>query len=195
MADPSAFAKLSPRITKMIRADHSHVVLLFHRYEADAPPRRKHSIVEAACLALEIHAQLEEEIFYPALRDVAANEQALSKSLPEHNEMRRLIGELRSMQPADPAYDTRFMALLRDVLHHVADEESILLPAAERLLPDRLNALGAQMTRRRLQLAAPHAGEMAVHSARAMPATTMLAAGGLIAGGYLLGRALQHRRH
>jgi hypothetical protein len=110
--------------------------------------------------------------------------------------MRRLIAQLRGMAPTDPAYDETFMQLVRAVLHHVADEESVLLPAAERLLRERLGDLGAQMTRRRIQLAGPHLGEMAVHSARAMPGRTMLFAGGLLAGGYLLGRSIvNHRRH
>ena len=70
----------------------------------------------------------------------------------------------------------------------------MLLPAAEKLLADRLCELGAQMTKRRMQLAAPHAGEMAAATARAMPGGTMLVAGGLLTGAYLLGRGLSQRR-
>jgi hemerythrin superfamily protein len=195
MTATSVLGKVTPRITKMIRADHTHVTMLFHKYQADASPEQKRSIVEAACLALEIHAQLEEETFYPALREVMSNEM-LDKAKPEHDEMRRLIAQLRGMAPTDPAYDETFMQLVRAVLHHVADEESVLLPGAERLLRERLGDLGVQMTRRRIQLAGPHLGEMAVHSARAMPGRTMLFASGLLAGGYLLGRSIvNHRRH
>jgi hypothetical protein len=80
--------------------------------------------------------------------------------------------------------------LMRDVLHHVADEETTLLPDAERLLGDRLGELGAQMTKRRLELAAPRAGEIAVNTVRGMPASSMLvAAGALIAGTYIVKRA------
>jgi len=188
-------AKLSPSITKMIRADHTHVMATFHRFEAESSPAKKQAIVKAVCLALEIHAQLEEEIFYPALRNVDGNNQVLAKARPEHDEMKRLIAELREMEAGDAGYDDKFLELMRDVIHHVADEESVLLPAAERLLPDRLSELGAQMTKRRLQLAAPHAGEMAAATARAMPTGTMLMAGGLIAGVYLIGRGLESRRH
>jgi hemerythrin superfamily protein len=189
-------AKLSPPITKMIRADHSHVMVTSHQYTADAPDSKKKAIVKSICLALEIHAQLEEEIFYPALREVDADGEVLGKSASEHDEMRRLIEQLRGMEPGDAAYDTTFAELMRDVIHHVADEETVLLPAAERLLKDRLCALGAQMMRRRLQLAAPHAGEMALATARVIPTRTMLVAGGLLAGAYLLGRqATANRRH
>ena len=191
----TVLSKLSPGITKMIRVDHTHVLLTFHKYQLDTSAERKQAIVKTACLALEIHAQLEEEIFYPALQEVAADDPVLHKARPEHDEMKRLIGELRGMSAGDGEYDLRFNELMRDVLHHVADEETVLLPAAELLLKDRLGELGAQMTRRRLELAGPHAGEMIGNSARAMPAGTMLMAGGLLAGGYLIKRAFDHRRH
>lgn len=191
----TVLGKMSPPITKMIRADHSHVMVVSHKFTADTPPERKRAIVQTVCLGLEIHAQLEEEIFYPALRDVDGGNEVLAKSKPEHDEMRRLIAELRGMEPTDARYDATFHELMRDVMHHVADEETQLLPAAEKLLKDRLGELGAQMTKRRLQLAAPRAGEMAKNHARAMPAGTMLVAGGLLAGAYLLSRGLEQRRH
>lgn len=195
MDKAKVLSKLSPSITKMIRTDHSHVMLTSHKYSADASPEKKRAIVNAVCLALDIHAQLEEEIFYPALREVDAGNEALAKAKPEHDEVRRLIEELRATAPDDASCDSRFMALMRQVAHHVADEEAVLLPAAERLLAGRLSELGAQMTRRRLQLAAPHAAEMAKNTARTMPTGTMLVAGGLLAGAYLLGRQIEHRRH
>jgi hypothetical protein len=86
------------------------------------------------------------------------------------------------------------MELMRSVMHHVADEETVLLPAAERLMPEKLCELGAQMTKRRLQLSAPHAAEIARGTVRTMPAGTMLVAGGLLAGAYLLGRGIE-RHH
>ena len=61
-------AKMSPTATNMIRMDHTHVVATFHQFEADTSPSSKRGIVNTVCVALEIHAQLEEEIFYPALR-------------------------------------------------------------------------------------------------------------------------------
>ena len=187
-------SKLSPPITKMIRTDHSHVMMSFHKYSSDASPDKKQAIVAAVCLALDIHAQLEEEIFYPALRSVDGGNEILAKSKPEHDEMRRLIEQLRGMEAGDARCDTTFMELMRSVLHHVADEETVLLPAAERLIPEKLCELGAQMTKRRLQLAAPHAAEIARSTARTMPAGTMLVAGGLLAGAYLLGRGSE-RHH
>jgi hemerythrin superfamily protein len=186
----SLTSTLSPTITNLIRMDHTHVLTTFHQYEIGTNPGTKQALVNTACLALEIHAQLEEEIFYPAMRTAGVDPAILDKSIPEHNEMRRLINDLRSMKPADPTYDQTFMQLMRDVMHHVADEETTLLPDAERLLADRLGELGAEMTKRRLQLAAPRAGEIAVNTMRGLPTSSMLvAAGAVLAGTYLARRA------
>lgn len=186
----SVMNSLSPSITNMIRMDHTHVLTTFHQYEAGTNPKTKQALVNTACLALEIHAQLEEEIFYPAMRSVAGDRGALDKSVPEHDEIRRLIASLRAMEPTDAAYDQTFLSLMRDVMHHVADEETTLLPEAERLLADRLGELGAQMTRRRLELTAPRAGELASNAIRAFPTSSMLvAAGAVLAGTYLAKRS------
>jgi len=180
----------------MIRLDHSHAVALFHRYHADTPVGRKRALVRNACLALEIHAQLEEEIFYPALQTVTIGDAVLEKSKPEHDEMRRLIGELRERCGADAiddgtALDDLFRQLMRVVIHHVADEETQLLPEAERLLSDRLQKLGREMTRRRVQLLRPHVGEIAASSLRSFPVGTASVAA-LLAGA-VIGTALLWR--
>ena len=65
------------------------------------PLRAKKGLVDTVCVALEIHAQLEEEIFYPALR-AHADTEFLRKSVPEHDQMRRLITHLRNLEPATP---------------------------------------------------------------------------------------------
>lgn len=182
----AALADLSPTITGMIRMDHTHVMAASHRYTADISPARKRAIAEHICLALEVHAQLEEEIFYPALRNVMSTDAVLDKSEPEHDEMRRYIQQLRETDANDAAFDTAFHDLIRTVMHHVADEETQLLPAAERLLADQLRALGMQMTKRRLQLLAPHTGEIARTGARTFPGGAALLIGGALALGAVL---------
>jgi hypothetical protein len=103
--------------------------------------------------------------------------------------MRRLISQLRKLEPTDAGFDESFYQLMNNVMHHVADEETLLLPAAERLLPDQLSQLGAQMTRRRLELAGPRAPELASSMARSMSVGTVIAAGSAaLAGAYLLTR-------
>jgi hemerythrin superfamily protein len=183
---------LSPGITTMIRMDHTQVLATFHKYRLDAAPEKKQALVETICTALEIHAQLEEEIFYPAMRN--ADAPLIDKSVPEHQEMRRLIAELRAMPAGGARYDETFMQLMRDVIHHVADEETRLLPDAERVLKDRLAELGWAMTRRRMELAKPRAGEIAVNVARSYPAAVLSVAAVGVIGAVLAGRALG-RRH
>ncbi|VWX63228.1 conserved hypothetical protein [Burkholderiales bacterium 8X] len=184
---------LAPTATNMIRFDHTHVMATFHQYEIDTRPSVKKGLVDTACTALEIHAQLEEEIFYPAVRAVTENE-ALKKAVPEHNEMKRLISVLRGMEPEDPAYDETFMELMRDVLHHVADEETIVLPDAERMLADSLSDLGRRMMRRRMELTLPRTGEIVVDMARSVPASTWVLAMGAAAAGACLTGWLGNRR-
>ena len=186
--------KLSPTATNMIRMDHTHVLATFHQYEADTHPQTKKALVNTISLALEIHAKLEEEIFYPAVRRVVTDAVVIDKSVPEHDEMRRLIARLREMEPTQSDYDRTVMELMRDVMHHVADEETVLLPAAERMLAGELGELGAQMTKRRLQLSAPRAGEIAANTLRALPASTMLVSvGAVLAGSLMLKRVMRRR--
>lgn len=157
---------LSPSITDMIRFDHSHVTVTFHQYVTTKRASVKKALAETICDALEIHATLEEEIFYPTLRSVDGADPALLKAPAEHDEMRRMIADIRAANPNDLRYDSLVHELMRDVMHHVADEETKLLPAAERMLSaDRLNELGARMTKRRLQLIKPKAGKIAANTA------------------------------
>ena len=181
-------SKLAPSATDMIRADHTRVMAHFHRYKIDAAPQAKQALVSVICTALEIHAEIEEEIFYPAARSAGL---ALVDDLTrEHGEMRMMIGTLRSLDAGSSQFDQTFMELMRTVIHHVADEETAVLPGAEALLAGRLGELGGKMTRRRLQLMAPHVGELARNSARAMPKSSLLVgAGALLAGAWLFRRS------
>lgn len=172
--------RISPSVTDMIRADHTRVLATFHRYKADTPAATKQALVGSLCLALEVHAQAEEEIFYPAMGSV--DNTLVGKLIPEHDKMRSLIGTLRPMDPASPQYDATVMELMREVMHHVADEETVVLPQAERVLGERLGELGGRMMKRRLQLMAPHAGELTRHKARALPKTNLLLFAGALVG-------------
>jgi anaerobic glycerol-3-phosphate dehydrogenase len=184
---------VSPAITKMIRFDHTHTLTTAHGYETGISPRRKRAIAHTVCAALEVHAQLEEEIFYPALREAGVSDEVLDKAKPEHDGMRRWIGELRAMEPTDLRYDESFHALMREVTHHVADEEAVLLPAAERLLAPRLGELGARMTKRRIELLGPRVGEVAMNHALATPGLMLVLAGTLLTGAWIAMRAMDTR--
>lgn len=181
-------SRVAPDATNMIRMDHAHVLTTFHQYHPGGSPRVKKGLADTICVALEIHAQLEEEIFYPALRAIADND-FLQKSVPEHDQMRRLITQLRNLEPAHFSYDETFFQLMNTVMHHVADEETLLLPTAERVLADQLGELGARMAKRRFQLTAARGGELAGSMARSIgPSSLVVGAGALLACSYLLTR-------
>jgi hypothetical protein len=184
---------VSPSITDMIRFDHSHVMLTWHQYVATKKPVVKQALAETICDALEMHATLEEEIFYPTLRQLGLGGDALGKSVPEHAEMRALIARIRSSDPTETRYDQLVAELMRDVMKHVADEETIVIPDAERnLSATRLNEMGMQMNKRRVQLLAPKAGKIAASTLVGFSSSTTALVGTAV-GALLLGRAISKR--
>jgi hemerythrin superfamily protein len=184
--------KLSPTITDMIRFDHSHVLVTFHQYTTNKSPKVRKALADTICNALEIHATLEEEIFYPAIRLLNNDEPVIQKSVPEHDQMRQLIAELRVTDPAEMRHQELIMELMRDVIHHVADEETVLLTEAENMMDkDQLSALGVQMTKRRMELVKPKAGRIAIDTAVGFSGSTAAMAAGvaaLVAGGLFLAK-------
>jgi hemerythrin superfamily protein len=180
----TVLAKVAPDATDMIRADHTRVLATFHRYKSDSSAGTKRSLVATICLSLEVHAEIEEEIFYPAMASV--DNTLIARFIPEHDRVKSLITALRNADASDPQYDAQVMELMREVMHHVADEETVLLPQAERVLGERVGELGAKFMKRRLQLMAPHAGEMTRAKARAFPKANLFMLAGALVGGALL---------
>ncbi len=186
--------KLSPSATKMIRADHTTVMALFHKIDPDLADGPRAATMRHICTALEIHAQLEEEIFYPALRAAGVESAQLDESVPQHDEMRSLIQQVRSAEGQRAAQEDALYALMNAVMHHVADEETQLLPAAERFMgSERLADLGARMTARRLELSKPRAGEMAADLVRGAPGKTALMTVGALVAGTILVSSMRRR--
>lgn len=179
--------RVAPSATDLVRRDHTLVLATFHRYHAGLSPRLKRALVRSVCLALELHARIEEEILYAAMREVEQSD-FLRRAPSEHDEMRRLIAQLRETPADSPSYDATFLTLMRDVMHHVADEETSFLPEVERVLRGRLGELGATWMRRRLALLAPRTPRLVYERARGMPAGSMLMLVGLVLGGLLVGQ-------
>jgi len=186
----SIFNAVTPTATRMIRADHTAVLAQFHKLEPRMSDTVRSAIVRNICHALEIHAQIEEELFYPALRSAGLNSPELDKSVPEHDDMRQHIERVRSLEENSTAQCEALNELMNTVMHHIADEEARLLPSAEQqMAPEVLNELGARMTRRRLELARPYAAEMAMDMAVGAPMkSAVVAAGTLVAGALLFNR-------
>ena len=187
--------KMSPTAPSMIRMDHTLVMLQFHKLEPDTPESVRAAVVRSICAVLEIHAQIEQEIFYPALRESGVELPALQEAGPAHDEARKLIERVRALNGQRTAQDNALYELMNAVMHHVADEETQILPAAERFLgPARLSDPGARMTERRLELARPRAAELAADMARGAPAkTALMAVSALVAGGLLMSRISRRR--
>lgn len=174
-----SLTKPNSSITDMIRADHTMVMGTFHQYAESSSATARKALAATLCDALEVHATLEEEILYPVLRRLDPADPIIQKSEPEHDEMRRLVTELRATGARDQRHAQLMNELMRDVMHHVADEETILLAAAERMLGEqRLQEMGAQMTRRRLSLVK----EVAAPSGRTAAVVVGLAGAALAAG-------------
>jgi hemerythrin superfamily protein len=154
--------KLSTTITDMIRFDHSDVMVTFHQYAKDKKASVRKALADTLCEEIEIHATLEEEIFYPVMRLHANDLAFMDKAEPEHDKIRVLIAKLRNTSASDPDHEKLVQELMRQVIHHVADEETSLLPRAEAVLPKaRLAEMGSQMAQRRMQLSGPQAGKLA----------------------------------
>jgi hemerythrin superfamily protein len=174
-------SKLSPSLTSMIRMDHTHVISTFHQYSPLKDIKTRQALANVLCRAITVHSMLEEEIFYPALLQVCPDEPVLKKSAPEHDEMRHLVSLINATSPEHTDFDNNVMQLMRRVLHHVADEETTLLPLAEtRISHARLCELGVEMTKRRMELMRPYLGEVAMDTARGYASSPLVWAAGTV---------------
>ena len=139
----------------MLKADHQRVRDLFKEYEAASDPSAKREIAEEACAELEIHAQLEENVFYPAVNEETDEGPELVKeSLEEHQTVKALIQELRHMGPDDKTFDAKFKELMRNVEHHVEEEEREMFPLAEEELEEDMEDLMEEMQELKEQILA-----------------------------------------
>ena len=158
-ARKSAPAKKSTRAqadaTTMLAKDHKDVKALFKRYEkltkAEADGSTRQELAEQICQMLTVHATIEEEIFYPAVREADVDEDLLDEAEVEHASAKDLIGQIQSMQPDDDLYDAKVTVLGEYINHHVQEEEGEMFPKARRAKVD-LAGLAEQLKQRKEQL-------------------------------------------
>ena len=145
----------SPTALDLLKADHEEVSKLFKQFEkfkkADDSDGMQET-VQAVCKALSIHAQIEEEIFYPALRDATDADDALDEADVEHSHVKELVGQLEDARPGSDHFDAQVKVLSEYVQHHVGEEEGTIFPAARKADLD-LAALGDELAARKKQLA------------------------------------------
>jgi hemerythrin superfamily protein len=145
-------AETSLNAVELIKSDHQRVKSLFEDYETSGGQDRA-MIANKIMTELEVHAKIEEEIFYPAFRGKAdEGDELVTEALEEHRTVKDLISDLQEMDGDDEAFQNKFQDLLQEVQHHVEEEESEMLPAAEDQLADQLDQLGTRMSERKEQL-------------------------------------------
>ena len=139
-----------PDAIEMLKEDHRKVKELFEEFEHAQQDQVKERIVENTLHELEIHAALEEEIFYPAAEEQIGEKESIDEAREEHHVVKLLIGELKKMSADDDRYDAKYTVLAESVKHHIEEEESELFPKLE----GRLDAeeVGAEMETRKEQL-------------------------------------------
>ena len=141
--------------TRMLTEDHRRVEELFEKFEKASGDGRKEQLARQICTELKIHAMLEEEIFYPALRGKISDDD-LDEAMVEHDGAKVLINEIEAGGPDDDFYDAKVKVLQEQIEHHVKEEErqqgNIFQQA--RATDVDLEALGERMAARKEELMA-----------------------------------------
>ena len=156
----SSIKKTSSNTTKnpvdaiaLLRADHKAVATLFSEYKALRSPAKKKALVTKICTELSIHAQVEEEIFYPAVQKALKDRALIPEAIVEQATMKDLIAQVEGKEPDGDMFDAKITVLAEYVTHHVKAEHSEMFPKAKATSLD-MHMLGAQMASRKDELLA-----------------------------------------
>ena len=138
----------------LLRADHKKVKKLFSDFDKlkeKGSDEDKSAIVEQICNELKVHTELEEEIFYPAVRKAIDDSDLMDEALVEHAGAKDLIAQLEDASLDDELYDAKVTVLCEQIDHHVKEEEGNMFPKAKKAKVDT-EALGATMLKRKIAL-------------------------------------------
>lgn len=136
----------------VLAADHARITQLFERFDSlESSGPRKASIVLRLCDEIDVHARIEEEIFYPSVRMAIARDDLVDEAGIEHDTARTMTGQLRLLRPGDFHYDAKVRVLGEYLRHHVEFEEDAIFPHARAINMD-LVALGRALKARRRQI-------------------------------------------
>jgi hemerythrin-like domain-containing protein len=141
---------------EMLKADHEKVLDLFKQYTTASDEHTKRGIAEEVFFELETHAQLEEQLFYPAFEEEAdeEGEKLVEEARKEHQAVKDLIEELRGLATQDKPFDAKFRELMENVEHHIEEEETEMFPQAEEMLAEQVEELRDEMQELKEQLTA-----------------------------------------
>lgn len=135
----------------LLQSDHLEVSRLFDAYQVAGANAEKKTLADRICLALKIHAQIEEELLYPAARERIDDVDLIDEALVEHMGAKTLVAQIETMRPGQPLYDAKVKVLGEQVRHHVEEEEAELFPAVRETNID-LDELGARLAARKAEL-------------------------------------------
>ena len=136
----------------LLKADHQRVDKMFKQFDqVRNNGEEKAALVKAICDELKGHTTVEEEIFYPAMREAIRDADILDEADVEHASAKALIAQIESMKPGDDHYEAKVTVLGEYVRHHVNEEQKQMFPKARKAKMD-LKALGARIAARRAEL-------------------------------------------
>jgi hemerythrin superfamily protein len=147
----------TPDAVALLKADHRAVEELFEKFEKASGDATKQKIAEQICMELIVHAQIEEEIFYPACEG-KVEEDLLKEAYVEHDGAKILIAEIEAGEPSDEYYDAKVKVLSEQIEHHVKEEEQRIegMFAQAKKAGLDMDALGEQLSARKAELVATY---------------------------------------
>jgi hemerythrin superfamily protein len=137
----------------LLRADHKRVSDLFADYAKARSNSRKKQLASEICTELSVHAQIEEEIFYPAVKRALKDKELIPEARVEHASLKALIAQVEGAEPDGEMFDARIQVLSEYVKHHVKEEQNEIFPKAEASSLDMME-LGATLGARKAELLA-----------------------------------------
>lgn len=141
------------KATMLLKRDHAEAESLFQQFEKAGDDTRRAECFERIRNHLEVHAQIEEEIFYPSCQKFPDLKDKVREALSEHRMVRQLCAEIARLDPSDDDYADKVQTLHDNVAHHVEEEENEVFPLAKKHLPDdRLEDIGKQLEERKTTL-------------------------------------------
>ncbi|MEO6825296.1 MAG: hemerythrin domain-containing protein [Nitrosospira sp.] len=135
----------------LLTEDHNEVKKMFKQYEKlckKDDTEGKEALATQICQALTVHAQLEEEIFYPVVRAAIDDDDLMNEAMVEHTSAKDLIAQIQAMQVTDPMYDAVVTVLGEYINHHVEEEQNEIFPKAKKAKID-LEEIGIEMAERK----------------------------------------------
>jgi hemerythrin superfamily protein len=154
-ASKSSKAAPSMDAIKLLKDDHRQVEEWFEEFEGTNSSAKKQKLATQICLALTVHTQIEEEIFYPAFFEATDDEDLHHEAIVEHAGAKKLIAEIKASSPEDDYFDAKVKVLSEMIKHHVKEEEQRGGMFAEAKKSDMdLDALGASLAARKRELMA-----------------------------------------